>query len=164
MILDKGEEYVHLDILVVGQDAVVDDDELVAVVRSLGMRVPFGGDPVGGPSRMGDPAVNMMDSVKVQPLLGRLDLVLQGLDLALLLDQDGVLLAFAAVDPDAGAVVAAVLEPLEAADQEVDDLLARLRRQVVQVGEDPTHFELGLVFFVPLTEYNCNLQGKSNLN
>ena len=40
------------------------------------------------------------------------------------------------------AVVASVFEPLKAIDQKVQNFLPGLWRQVVQVGEDSTHFEL----------------------
>ena len=44
----------HLDVFVVGYDAVVDDNKLVSVVRSLRMTIYLVGDSMGCPSCMGD--------------------------------------------------------------------------------------------------------------
>ena len=53
-----------LDVLVVCDDTVVNDDELVFVVRPLRVRVDLRGDSVGSPTRVADSDVDIMDVLK----------------------------------------------------------------------------------------------------
>lgn len=50
-----------------------------------------------------------------------------------------------------GTVVSSVLEPLEAVDEVVEDLLPGLRGQVVEIGKDSTHLLL-------LPDHNQNIK------
>ncbi len=64
-----------------------------------------------------------------------INVLAEGGDLADLLEDEGVLLRVA-VNGDTGTVVASVLETSETGDEDVDDLLAVLLHQVVDIGEN----------------------------
>ena len=125
-------------VAVVGDDAVVDEDELVVVVGALGMGVEVGGWSVGGPASVSDAAVNVEGGVHVESGFVGGDVGLKGGDLSTLLEESNVLVAVP-VDGDAGGVVAAVLQSMQSLHQDVHDLAPLLLRQEVQVREDPTH-------------------------
>ena len=76
-----------LDVLVVGDDAIVDHYELVVLPRPVRMRVQVRRSPVSGPSGVGDTNMLGVDSLKVEIISLGLDLVLQLLHLPGRLDQ-----------------------------------------------------------------------------
>lgn len=55
----------NLDHLVIGQDAVVDDQEGVLLVRTLGVGVYLARDAVGGPAGVSDAAVGIHGLLQV---------------------------------------------------------------------------------------------------
>ncbi len=128
-----------LDALVVGDNAVVNNDESAGVVAALRVRVDSGGDAVRGPAGVRDAHMHVVHRVHAQRVTPGCDLLFQRSHLALPPDELRALVGVAAIDADAGAVVAAVLKALQPRDQVVDDLLPRLGRQVVQVGKDSAH-------------------------
>lgn len=68
-------------------------------------------------------------------LLTRSNGVLQGLYFALLLHQDDAIVR-GIVDGHSGRVIATVFQALQAGDEEFQDLLSALGRQVVQIREN----------------------------
>ena len=70
-----------------GDDAVVNDNELVVLPRPVRMGVQVRGSPVGCPSGVGDTNMLGVDSLKVESLSLRQDLVLKLLHLPGGLDQ-----------------------------------------------------------------------------
>ena len=91
----------HLDVLVVGQDAVVHHDELVVISRTVRVRVDFGGDAVSGPASMSDSAVHMMGTFQIQAGSSVIDFFLQGLDFAFFLDETDAQIRLVFIDANA---------------------------------------------------------------
>ncbi len=129
-----------LNVLVVGEDAIVDDDKLIAGVGPLRVRVVLAGGAMGGPARVRNAHVHrvLVLEVKVGEA-GRLrrpapDGLLQRLHLALGADDLNRLVV--AVKGDARRVVAAVLQALQPSNQQLQYLPAALRLEVVQIREN----------------------------
>ena len=90
-----------LDVLVVGDDPVVDDDEAVVVARGLRVRVALGGLAVGGPAGVRDAHVDVEDLVEVEVGAAALDLVAERDHLARLADQIDLAVRSRRVDTNA---------------------------------------------------------------
>ena len=71
-----------LDILVVGDDTIVDHYELVVFPRPVRVGVQIRGSSVGGPSGVGDTDMLGVDTIEVEVSLLCQDLVLELLDFA----------------------------------------------------------------------------------
>ena len=69
------------------------------------MRVDGRRDPVGGPPGVGDAHVHLVLHLKVELLRAGLDLLLEVLHIALLLDQGRLLVGLAAIDADSYSIV-----------------------------------------------------------
>ncbi|KAI3475145.1 hypothetical protein L1887_63506 [Cichorium endivia] len=123
----------HAELAEVGDDAVVDDGEFVGGIGPVRVAVDGAWLTVGGPARVGHAHLGDGDLVEVDVRL--INVLAEGGDLADLLEDEGVLLRVA-VNGDTGTVVASVLETSETGDEDVDDLLAVLLHQVVDVGEN----------------------------
>ena len=65
-----------------GDDAVVNDNELVVLPRPVGVTVGVGGGAMGGPSGVGNPHVLSVDALEVETVGLTEDLVLQLLHLS----------------------------------------------------------------------------------
>jgi len=133
----------------------VDDQELIAGTRRLGVAVPRGRHTMCGPSGVGNPSMHAERSIQVHILL--INLGVDGshevLDLALLAEDEwrragvrrirrgsrGGGRGPVGVERDPGGVVAAVLEAAEAVEEDLEDVAALPRHIVVEVGEDPAH-------------------------
>ena len=105
------------------------------------MTVEVRGSPVGGPPGVRDAHMlaNILIKVDVFALLE--DLLLKQLDLASALDQDGGGVRVRAVHPNTGRVIAAILQTLEAGDQNVKYLLSTFRGQMIEIRKNATHYE-----------------------
>ena len=79
--------------------------------------------------------------VKVDVFAQLEDFVLKQLDLASALDEDGGGIRVGAVYPDTGRVIAAILQTLEAGDQNVKYLLSTFRGQMIEIRKNATHYE-----------------------
>ena len=127
-----------LNVLVVGEDAIVDDDKLIAGVGPLRVRVVLAGGAMGGPARVRNAHVHRVLVLEVK-VGGRLrrpapNRLLQRLHLALGADDLNRLVV--AVKGDARRVVAAVLQALQPSNQQLQYLPAALRLEVVQIREN----------------------------
>lgn len=123
----------HAEFPEVGDDTVVDDGEFVGRVRSVRVAVQRAWLTVGGPSGVGHTHLGDGDLVKVD---GRLiDVLAESGDLADLLENEGVLLGVT-VNGNTGRVVTSVFETGETVDKNVNDLLAVLLHQVVDISEN----------------------------
>lgn len=56
----------HLDVLVVRDDAVVDEDERVVIVGTVGMSVDGAGNTVSGPTSVSNPHMARVNHVKFE--------------------------------------------------------------------------------------------------
>ena len=128
----------YFDVFVVGDDAVVNQEELVVLVTPLGVTVHLVRRTVGCPPGVSDTNVTVQRVLKLEPLFISIDLILQHLHLALLL-QDEKISVISSIKPHPGRVVAAILQSLESSDQQLQDLLPTLRCEEVEVGKYPTH-------------------------
>lgn len=122
----------RLDILVVGDDSVMDDHERVFDVRTLWMRVEVAGDTVSSPSRVRDS--NVTRHWRVDVLIGHLlsNGILQNLNLSSRLDEQNVLVVNG-VDGDTSRVIATVFQALQTIDEAFEHLAAGFRRKVVEI-------------------------------
>jgi hypothetical protein len=121
-----------LDVLIVGDDAVVDDDERVLEIRALWMRVGVAGDTVSSPTSVRDADVARQRRVNVLAHHLLSDRIFQHLDLARLLDQQDAL-RIQVVDSHSGRVIATIFQTLQSGDEAVEHLAAGFRRQVVEI-------------------------------
>lgn len=126
-----------LQLLVVGDDTIVNDGELPVGVGPVGVAVGGRGRTVGGPTGVSDTSVGIEDLLEIDvglvnelPQLGDLANLLEGLDLLLLV----------AIDGQTSRVVATVLETGQAVNEGVENGLAVLLDEVVDVTENATVF------------------------
>lgn len=123
----------HPEFSEVGDDTVVNDGELVGWVGSMRVAVQGAGLTVGGPSGVSHTHLRDGNLVKVDRRL--VNVLAESSDLANLLEDKGVLFGVT-IDRNTGRVVTSVLETGKAIDEDVNDLLAVLLHQVVDVGEN----------------------------
>jgi len=107
----------------VGDDAVVDDDELGVGIGAVGVAVAGRRRTMGCPAGVGDGDLGDGCLLDVDGRCG--DLLAETGDLADLLEVDDVA-RLVAVDAEAGGVVSTILLAGEASAQDFEDLLARL--------------------------------------
>lgn len=124
-----------LELLVVGNDTIVNDGELPVGVGPVGVAVGGRRRTVGSPTGVGNTGVGVEDLLEVDvrlvdelPQLGDLANLLEGLDLVLLV----------AIDGQTGGIIASVLEARETVDEGVENELAVLLDEVVDVTENAT--------------------------
>jgi hypothetical protein len=121
-----------LDVLVVGDDSIVDDHESVFEIRAMGMRVGVAWRTVSGPTGVGNADVTRQRRVDFLGLHLFRDGFLKDLHLAGRLDQQNVLRVIG-VDGNAGRVIAAIFQSLESGDEAFENLTTGFRCQVVEI-------------------------------
>jgi len=116
----------RLDVLVVGDDTVVNDHEAILLVRTLWMRVEFAGWPVSGPTRMRNATMlrNNVIDVAACNLLGYF--IFQHLHLAGLLEEQNALSIFT-VNGNASRIIATIFETLQTGDEILEHLTTSFR-------------------------------------
>ena len=92
---------VSLHILVVGDDAVMNDNEVVVLSGPLGMRIHLRRYTMGCPTGMSNADVHVMRSFQVQVLCFGSNLILEGLDLTLFLYQNNGVVGFTSINSNA---------------------------------------------------------------
>eukprot|EP01139_Manchomonas_bermudensis_P000683 Amastigsp_a756_682.p2 type:complete len:478 gc:universal Amastigsp_a756_682:927-2360(+) len=125
-----------LKLLVVVDDAVVDDDELVLGVRAMGVRVDRRRRAVSRPASVRQAFV-LLKHAPVVERRRRGNERLQTRNEPDLLEQNR--LAGISSHRETSRVVAAILEALEATEENLDDLLTLTRHQMVEKSENSTH-------------------------
>ena len=116
----------------------MDDDELVAIVGALRVRIDLVRYAVSGPASVGNADVGIVDGVQLESALVGSDFIFQSLHFAALLDQDHAI-TVRGVDANTCRVIASVLEPLKTLDERLNKFTSRLRRQVVEISKNSAH-------------------------
>ena len=89
---------VSLHILVVGDDAVMNDNEVVVLSGPLGMRIDLRRYAMGCPTGMSNADMYVVRSFQVQVLCFGINLILEGLDLTLFLYQNNGVVGFTSIN------------------------------------------------------------------
>lgn len=129
-----------LQVLVVGDNAVMDNGELVTAVRPVGMGVDGRGDAVSGPTGVRHTDMGSVETIHVDLLLLS-DELGKGNDLADLLEEENLRTVFLiTINSNTSGVITTVLETGETVEQDLNDFGTLLISQVVEVSKDATHF------------------------
>ncbi|KAF1765353.1 hypothetical protein GCK72_005305 [Caenorhabditis remanei] len=152
---------IFLDLTVIGNDTVVNYEELVLVVTAMWMRVNITWRSVSGPTGMCNTTVDVVLHIHVEIVGALLDVVIENRDFSSFTEQCDFrmrrLNVVGSVDSDSSRVVPSVLHSLQSLDQNVHNFRSLLRRQEVEVGEDSAHFGF-LYWLVVVITCNKNIE------